>query len=258
MEYVRGRISRFGSESGDRCRPMTRRAWARRCRRRLSAGHRHGVLHRRCEAAEHPRSIPMVAPDSPTSARPGLMDRPQLPPRVPRSERSTTMAPRSLQGTTRRCAFGSLLAGTDAVFFALTGRLPQRASPHLPPSPVAEGFRPGANSPRGSGVAGRDCGPDDRGAAGRPVPFRVMSRSRALADQTPGPKLTGDAGLGRGGLLPHVRRARSAGTRIVCGMRLPRARRRRGACAPPPSCLGDRAGGPGANGSTGFWSQGGA
>ena len=106
----------------------------------LSAGHRHGVLHRDVK----PQNI-LLDPDG----RARLTDFGSA-----RLDGQTTvtatgaavgtldyMAPEVFKGQ-RGDARSDLYSLGLTLYFALTGRLPQRASPHLPPSPVAEGFRP--------------------------------------------------------------------------------------------------------------------
>ena len=221
----------------------------------LSAGHRHGVLHRDVK----PQNI-LLDPDG----RARLTDFGSA-----RLDGQTTvtatgaavgtldyMAPEVFKGQ-RGDARSDLYSLGLTLYLGLTGRLPQRASPHLPPSPVAEGFRPGQIRPEIPAWLDATVA---RMTAARPAD-RFPScevATQALADQTPGPELTSDAGVGRGGLLPHVRHARPAGTRIVRGLRLPGTCRPRGACAPPSSGLGDRARGPGRTDSPAARSQGGA
>lgn len=111
----------------------------------LSAGHHHGVLHRDVK----PQNI-LLDPDG----RARLTDFGSA-----RLDGQTTvtatgaavgtldyMAPEVFKGQ-RGDARSDLYSLGLTLYFALTGRLPQRASPHLPPSPVAEGFRPGQIRP---------------------------------------------------------------------------------------------------------------
>jgi hypothetical protein len=150
----------------------------------LSAGHRHGVLHRDVK----PQNI-LLDPDG----RARLTDFGSA-----RLDGQTTvtatgaavgtldyMAPEVFKGQ-RGDARSDLYSLGLTFYFALTGRLPQRASPHLPPSPVAEGFRPGQIRPE---VPPWLDGTVARMTAARPAD-RFPSCEvaiQALADQTAGP-----------------------------------------------------------------------
>ena len=106
----------------------------------LSAGHRHGVLHRDVK----PQNI-LLDPDG----RARLTDFGSA-----RLDGQTTvtatgaavgtldyMAPEVFRGQ-RGDARSDLYSLGLTLYLALTGRLPQRASPHLPPSPQPNGFHP--------------------------------------------------------------------------------------------------------------------
>lgn len=150
----------------------------------LSAGHHHGVLHRDVK----PQNI-LLDPDG----RARLTDFGSA-----RLDGQTTvtatgaavgtldyMAPEVFKGQ-RGDARSDLYSLGLTLYFALTGRLPQRASPHLPPSPVAEGFRPGQIRPEVPGWLDATVA---RMTAARPAD-RFPSCDialQALADQTPGP-----------------------------------------------------------------------
>jgi hypothetical protein len=150
----------------------------------LSAGHRHGVLHRDVK----PQNI-LLDPDG----RARLTDFGSA-----RLDGQTTvtatgaavgtldyMAPEVFKGQ-RGDARSDLYSLGLTLYFALTGRLPQRASPHLPPSPVAEGFRPGQIRPEVPAWLDATVA---RMTAARPTD-RFPSCEvaiQALADQTPGP-----------------------------------------------------------------------
>jgi len=150
----------------------------------LSAGHRHGVLHRDVK----PQNI-LLDPDG----RARLTDFGSA-----RLDGQTTvtatgaavgtldyMAPEVFKGQ-RGDARSDLYSLGLTLYFALTGRLPQRASPHLPPSPVAEGFRPGQIRPEIPGWLDATVA---RMTAARPAD-RFPScdvANKALADQAPGP-----------------------------------------------------------------------
>ena len=106
----------------------------------LSAGHRHGVLHRDVK----PQNI-LLDPDG----RARLTDFGSA-----RLDGQTTvtatgaavgtldyMAPEVFRGQ-RGDARSDLYSLGLTLYFALTGRLPDRASPHLPPTALPEGFHP--------------------------------------------------------------------------------------------------------------------
>jgi hypothetical protein len=149
----------------------------------LSAGHRHGVLHRDVK----PQNI-LLDPDG--RARLTDFGSARLDGQTTVTATGATvgtldyMAPEVFKGQ-RGDARSDLYSLGLTLYLALTGRLPQRASPHLPPSPVAEGFRPSQIRPEVPGWLDSTIA---RMTAARPAD-RFPSCEvaiQALADQTAG------------------------------------------------------------------------
>jgi protein kinase-like protein len=106
----------------------------------LSAGHRHGVLHRDIK----PQNI-LLEPDG--TARLADFGSARLDGHATLTATGAAvgtldyMAPEVFRGQ-RGDARSDLYSLGLTLYFALSGRLPDRASPHLPPSPKPDGFRP--------------------------------------------------------------------------------------------------------------------
>ena len=145
MEYVRGpdlqvRVAERGRLDADAAVRLGRDVAGA-----LSAAHRHGILHRDVK----PQNI-LLDPDGRarlTDFGSAKLDG-QLGVTGSGALAGTLAytAPESLAGR-RGDARSDLYALGLTLYYALTGNLPERASPHLPPTPSATGFRPQAEAP---------------------------------------------------------------------------------------------------------------
>jgi len=145
MEYVRGpdlqvRVAERGPLDADAAVRLGRDVAAA-----LGAAHRHGILHRDVK----PQNI-LLDPDG--RARLTDFGSAKLDGQLGVTGSGTLAgtlaytAPETLAGR-RGDARADVYALGLTLYYGLTGNLPERASPHLPPTPAPDGFRPKAAAP---------------------------------------------------------------------------------------------------------------
>ena len=149
----------------------------------LSAAHRRGILHRDVK----PQNI-LLDPDG--RARLTDFGSAKLDGQLGVTGSGTLAgtlaytAPEVLAGR-RGDARADVYALGLTLYYALTGDLPERSSPHLPPTPSRSGFRPRRCAPAVPSLAGRRRGPCDRLRGRGAVSHGGLARRGAGAARAP-------------------------------------------------------------------------